>query len=345
MSGGMDSSFAAYMLKQSGYDVVGVTFDLLPKSLQKNVNNGKSCCSLASIDRARKVASDLVIPHYVMDLRDEFEHFVVERFIDEYRQGRTPNPCVLCNKHIKFSAFIDKARALNADKVATGHYAAIDKPDGGYELRKGRDASKDQSYFLYPIAEDLLESILFPLGALTKKELKKESHLIHWNSETAKESQDICFIPAHSYGQFLSPFVPLKQGPVYLTDGRFLGHHNGIHLYTIGQRRGLGIPFTEPLYVVEIKTDENTLILGTKEHLKKKKLIARELNFFDRSEAPVSGRVRYRQSEVPCTFQITGETMNVEFEEPLYAITPGQSIVLYRKERVIGGGVITQVLT
>ncbi len=339
MSGGMDSSFAAYLLKEQGYDVVGVTFELLPKSM-KNVNNPRACCSLETIDRARRMARDLSVPHYVLNLREEFEYYVIDQFVREYSRGRTPNPCILCNKHIKFSAFVNKALALGADKVATGHYAIIEKSDDGYELRKGKDRTKDQSYFLYPIEKELLEVILFPLGELVKKDLKEKAHLIQWNPHTVKESQDICFIPENNYGQFLSPFISLRQGPIYFTDGKLLGHHNGIHLYTVGQRKGLGIPFGEPLYVVEIKSAENTVILGTKDDLKKKRLVAEDLNLFSLPAGTASGKVRYRQAETACTFRTFNETMTVEFAEPLYAITPGQSIVLYQGDRVIGGGVI-----
>jgi tRNA-uridine 2-sulfurtransferase len=339
MSGGMDSSFAAYLLKGQGYDVVGITFELLPKSL-KNINNPKACCSLETVKRAQKVARDLSIPHYVINLREEFEHLVIERFIEEYKAGRTPNPCMLCNKHIKFAAFVNKAVALGADKVATGHYALIEEAPAGWQLKKGRDRTKDQSYFLYPIKKDLLKKVLLPLGETTKKGLKEKAHLIQWDSERIRESQDICFIPEQDYRGFISNFVPTKKGPAYHVDGRLLGYHNGIHLYTVGQRRGIGIPFKEPLYVVEIRSTENTLILGTKEHLKNTGLIADDLNFFDPVAGGTSGRVRYRQNEVPCTYKVSGDTMDVRFEEPLYAITPGQSVVLYQEDRVIGGGVI-----
>jgi tRNA-specific 2-thiouridylase len=344
MSGGMDSSFAAYLLKKKGYDVVGITFELLPKSI-KNVNNARACCSLETTDRARRVAHDLSIHHYVINLRQEFEHYVIERFIKEYEAGRTPNPCILCNKYIKFSSFVKKALALGADKVATGHYAIIGKSAEGYELRKGRDREKDQSYFLYPIEKDLLNVLLFPLGELTKKELKEKAYLIRWDLNRIRESQDICFIPQNNCREFLSGFIPMKKGPAYSVDGTLLGHHEGIHLYTVGQRRGLHIPFREPLYVVEIRSAENTLILGTKEDLKGRRLVADQLNLFDLSSTTASGKVRYRQADSPCSYRVSGDAMEVEFAEPLYAITPGQSIVLYDGDRVIGGGIIKKAFS
>ena len=339
MSGGMDSSFAAYMLKEQGYEVVGVTFQLLPGFI-KNVNNPKACCSLETVNRARRVAHDLSIRHYVINLKEEFEHYVIERFIEEYKAGRTPNPCVLCNKYIKFSAFFHKAMSLGAGKVATGHYAAIEETPGGWHLKKSRDASKDQSYFLYPIAHDALKATLFPLGNETKKELKERAHLIRWDTEKIRESQDICFIPEGDYRTFLSRFVQSRKGPAYFVDGTRLGDHKGIHLYTVGQRRGLAIPFREPLYVVEIRSSENTLILGTKEHLKRTRLVARETNLFGQPSGEARGKVRYRQKEEACTYRVSGGVLEVEFDEPLSAITPGQSVVLYDGDRVIAGGVI-----
>ena len=339
MSGGMDSSFAAYMLKQEGYEVVGFTFQLLPGFI-KNVNNPKACCSLETVNRARRVARDLSIRHYVINLKEEFEHYVIERFIDEYKAGRTPNPCVLCNKYIKFSAFFHKAMSMGAGKVATGHYAAIEETPDGWHLKKSRDREKDQSYFLYPIEKDLLKAILFPLGDETKNGLRERAHLIRWDTEKIRESQDICFIPENDYRPFLARFVEPRRGPAYFVDGTRLGDHEGIHLYTVGQRRGLAIPFREPLYVVEVLTSENTLILGTREHLKRRRLTARETNLLGASSGKATGKVRYRQQEASCVYRVSGDVLDVEFDEPLYAVTPGQSVVLYSGDRVVAGGVI-----
>ena len=339
----MDSSFAAYILKQRGYNVVGITYQLLPESI-KNVNNPKACCSIETVNRARKVARDLSIRHYVMNLREEFEHYVIERFIREYREGRTPNPCILCNRYIKFASFFRKARSMGAEKMATGHYAAIGKTAEGPVLKKSRDRAKDQSYFLYPIEKEVLNDILFPLGEEIKTELKEKVHLIDPDYRKVSESQDICFVPGNDYREFLKGFVRPKRGPAYFVDGTLLGHHEGIHLYTVGQRRGLGIPFREPLYVVEVRCGENTLILGTREHLKKKRLIADETNVLITAPGSASGKVRYRQEDVPCRYLISGDRMEVEFETPLSAITPGQSVVIYHGEAVAAGGVIKTVL-
>lgn len=340
MSGGIDSSFAAYLLKKQGLKVVGITFQLLPDAV-KNVRNPKACCSLDTIHRAKRVADTLSIPHYVINLKDEFEEYVIEKFIDGYRKGGTPNPCILCNQYIKFSSFVTKALSMGGERIATGHYARIEETSGAYQLKKGIDKTKDQSYFLYPIKAQLLKSILFPLGRLTKAEVKAMAELVGWKRDSVRESQDICFIPEGDYRGFLSNYVGLKKGPVFSVDGKRLGEHDGIHLYTVGQRRGLNIPYTEPLYVVEIRPHDNCIIVGPKSFLKKRYLTATEANFLHPSSTSVCGRVRYRQIEQPCRYTTKGALLHVEFPQSIDAITPGQSVVLYTNDTVIGGGVIT----
>lgn len=339
MSGGIDSSFAAYLLRKQGFKVVGITFQLLPGSL-KDVRNSKACCSLDTIHRAQRVADALSIPHYVINLKDEFEEYVIEKFIDAYRKGETPNPCVLCNRYIKFSSFATKALSMGGEKIATGHYARIEKTSGTYRLKKGVDKTKDQSYFLYPIKAQLLKSVLFPLGGLKKAEVKAMAEQVGWKKDSAEESQDICFIPEGDYRGFLSKFVHLRKGPVFSIDGKRLGEHDGIHLYTVGQRRGLHIPYKEPLYVVEIRPQENCLIVGPKDFLKKRYLTATAVNLLHPSSISVTGKVRYRQKEQPCHYTTEGGLLRVGFPQPIDAITPGQSVVLYTNDTVIGGGVI-----
>ncbi len=342
MSGGIDSSFSAHLLKKQGYKVVGVTFALLPKDLA-NTKNPKACCSLDSLNRARRVADSLSIAHYVINLRREFEEQVIERFVAEYRSGRTPNPCVLCNQHIKFSVFVQKALALGADAVATGHYAATEKSQTGWLLKKAKDRSKDQSYFLYPIERHRLPSLIFPMSGHTKDDVRLNMRGLAWPSSGVKESQDVCFIPGSDYRDFISRYIPVKRGDIFLYDGRRLGCHEGVHLYTIGQRRGLNIPFSEPLYVTGIRAEENALIVGPKEQLRRRTLTADRVNMLcSRSSGRALGRVRYRQKEEPCSYNVSEGRLEVTFDDFVSAVTPGQSVVLYDDDRVLGGGTVRQ---
>ncbi len=339
MSGGFDSSFAAYILKKNGYNVVGVTFQLLPDSVVDK-QNAKNCCSVDKIAMARETASYLSIPHYVMDLRKDFTRYVIEPFIDEYKTGKTPNPCIFCNKFIKFSAFARNAFSMGADKIATGHYARVEEENGVYYLKKGIDKTKDQSYFLYAVQLNILKRTLFPLGEYKKSELKEIAKKISWNIHSIKESQDICFVPGNNYKKFLSPHIAQKKGPIHHVNGAFLGYHEGLHLYTIGQRKGISIPYKEALYVINTIPEENILIVGGKEELKQKTLIASKINFFSSISNNVSGRVRYRQREEPCSYKIKEDTVRVDFIHPISSVTPGQSVVLYHGDTVVGGGII-----
>lgn len=344
MSGGIDSSLAAKILKKQGHKVVGFTFVLLPRGV-KNNENPKACCSSATVDRARKIAHDLSIPHYVIDLRDEFERHVITKFIDEYRVGRTPNPCILCNTFIKFSSFREKAIALGADKMATGHYASIEGAPDGLRMKKALDRVKDQSYFLYGIKRNWLDSILFPLSSRIKTDAIEEIRRQHPHYAGVRESQDICFIPDGDYRRFLGQFVPFKQGEIVSAEGRILGRHEGVHLYTIGQRRGLGIPFSVPLYVIRIDAENNTLVVGPKEELQKTALEASCVNLMaDPRDIPLTGKVRYKQKEQACHCRVAGDRMSVVFDVPIFSITPGQSVVLYSGDRMVGGATIDRVL-
>lgn len=345
MSGGIDSSFAAYLLKKQGYKVVGVTFELLPSSY-KSANNSQICCSLETIHRARKIADDLSIPHCVINMKNEFQEFVIDNFLVEYKSGRTPNPCILCNRYIKLSSFYNKALSLGADKIATGHYAIIEHVSGNYGIRKGTDKSKDQSYFLYPVKESSLKNILFPLGTYKKNNVTANSEEFCWSSRNIKESQDICFIPEGNYRGFLSKYIKFKEGPIYHRNGKLMGKHNGLYLYTIGQRRGLNIPYKESLYVLELIPDSNTLIVGSKEDLKRKSLTADDVNLFhlflesDFSSGNFSAKVRYRQKEESCKLNISNGLLSVNFENPVYSVAPGQSVVVYKNDTIVCGGII-----
>ena len=340
MSGGLDSSFAAHLLKEQGWRVIGITFALLPKTAAAS-RNPKACCSLDAVSRAKRVADTLSVPHYVMNLREQFEEQVIEKFVSEYRSGRTPNPCVLCNQHIKFSTFVQKAFALGADAVATGHYAAIEQSEKGWVLKKAKDSSKDQSYFLYPIDRNRLPSLLFPLSGYTKRVARTMMCERGWNDSRVKESQDICFIPASDYRTFITRYIPLKQGDIFLNDGRHLGRHNGVHLYTLGQRRGLNIPFGEPLYVTEIRVAENALIVGPEDGLRRRSLVADRVNMLaGAASGRAYGKVRHRQREQPCSYRLSSGRLEVSFDDSVSAITPGQSVVLYEGDTVLGGGTV-----
>lgn len=339
MSGGIDSSFAAHLLKKSGYKVIGITFQLLPDAIAGK-NGYKTCCSEDAIGRAKKIADNLSIPHYVIDLRRHFKEQVIDVFIDEYGKGRTPNPCILCNREIKFSSFLRKSLAMGIEKVATGHYASIDKIGNNYHLKKGKDKQKDQSYFLYSIHKNSLGNIIFPLSGYCKSDIQGISVNLGWENRTAKESQDICFIPDKEYRNFLSYYVRLREGPIYHVSGTRLGTHQGIHLYTIGQRRGINIPYGEPLYVIEIIPDDNAIVVGAKRHLHKTSVVARNANFFESTKGIASAKTRYRQKEVPCSYEFLDDTLHVKFDEPVDSASPGQSVVLYQKNNVVGGGII-----
>jgi tRNA-specific 2-thiouridylase len=340
MSGGVDSAYAACLLKEQGYKAVGFTFDLLPRGLRSE-SNPKACCSAISMHEARRIADRFSIPHYVINMREEFERYVIRRFVDEYGKGRTPNPCVLCNKHIKFASFLGKARAMGADRVATGHYARLEETSQGLALKKGKDRAKDQSYFLYPVPRDDLSRLAFPLGSYTKETVRREFGALAALKADIKESQDICFIPGNDYRQFISRFIPLKRGPVITEDGARVGYHDGVHLYTIGQRRGIDVPWREALYVIEARAEENLLVVGPKERLMRKRLVADEVNLLGPArKGEARAKVRYRQQEADCSYAVQDGCLEVVFPEPVSAIAPGQSVVLYDGETVLGGGTI-----
>lgn len=344
MSGGLDSTFAAYILKQNSYRVTGITFTLFSSPFF-NKTGSAALSSRRMVERAKKVAKDLSIPHYVIDLSDIFEHYVIEAFIDGYRKGATPNPCVLCNRFVKFGAFGEKAFEMGADMIATGHYAGTVRSEGGSVLlKKGADAGKDQSYFLYAIKKEVLAKTIFPLCDISKSEIRGVVSKEFSKYPPLRESRDICFIPDGNPGLFLSRFIKSKDGPVYLSDGTLLGRHDGIHLYTIGQRRRINIPYREALYVLDMRPDENTLVVGTRKELAARSLEADSVHMFYPATGQAKGRVRYRQKERNCTYSLHNEILSVDFSEDIDAVTKGQSVVLYHGDVVVGGGTIKNVL-
>ena len=348
MSGGVDSSVAAALLVEQGYEVMGVTLQIWPRFLSSGAEGG--CCSLDAVEDARRVCQMLGIPHYVFNLRDLFEKEVIGNFREEYLQGRTPNPCIVCNQRIKFGALLERSIALGAQKLATGHYARLGVVNGRHVLMKGKDPFKDQSYVLYQLTQRQLARLLFPLGELTKDDTRKKAQTLGLRTAEKPESQDICFIPDNDYRTFLRDYAPesLSPGPIVDTAGNLLGQHQGIAFYTIGQRKGLGLSAPVPMYVVDIRPESNTLVVGDEQAAYGRALLAEDVNFIaiPHLDGPMEGeaKVRYSLKPVPATISPAAEGVITEFPEPQRAITPGQSAVWYQGDVVVGGGIITSKL-
>ncbi|MFC2157808.1 tRNA 2-thiouridine(34) synthase MnmA [Acidobacteriota bacterium] len=354
MSGGVDSSVAAALLQREGYEVIGMTMDLfsLPEDFCLD-ENLKSCCGLKAKEDAVRVAVSLGIDHFVVNMKEEFENRVIGDFIDEYTRGRTPNPCIRCNEFIKFDYLLERAAHLGAKYLATGHHARIDfnHKTQEYLLQKGRDSHKDQTYFLYTMNQDQLSRTLFPIGGQEKKTVRKIARDLDLPIADRPESQEICFIPDDDYIRFLKERIPdrFRPGPIIDEAGKKLGEHMGILHYTIGQRRGLGISAANPLYVLKIDTESNTIIVGEGERLFKQELLASHVRW---NSPPVKGEsmdfkacIRYRHTEAPARLTwIDSDLVRIRFTEPQRAITPGQSVVFYEKDRVLGGGIIETVV-
>ncbi len=353
MSGGVDSSLAAALLKEEGYEAIGVTMNLfsLPREICRS-ENLRNCCGFRAVEDAHRVAMALGIPHYLADFRKEFQKKVIADFLEEYRRGRTPNPCIRCNEHIKFKLLWEKAKKLKADYMATGHHARLeyDQSSGRYLLKKGKDKGKDQSYFLYTLTQDELARTLLPIGNLTKKEVRDFAQKLELPVAQKPESQEICFIPESRYPEFLKTRIPeaFSPGPIDDLQNRVLGVHKGIIHFTIGQRKGIGIAAPSPLYVLSIDPQKNTIVVGTNDQLYKNRLLASEVNWIsgERMTRPieVKAKIRYRHREAKALLTpLESRKVQVEFEEPQRAITPGQAVVFYDDEVVVGGGIIDRV--
>ena len=349
MSGGVDSSVAAVMLHEQGYEVIGLTMKTWDYASSGSSSKETGCCSLDSINDARALAVGYGFPHYILDIRNEFGDFVIDNFVDEYLAGRTPNPCVLCNTHIKWDALLKRANKLDCEFIATGHYANIRQHDNGrYVISKGKDENKDQSYVLWGVSQENLARTKFPLGSFAKAEIRQMA-LDMGQAELAKksESYEICFVPDNDYRAFLRNRVEdlderVGPGNFILTDGTVVGQHKGYPFYTIGQRKGLGIALGHPMFVTEIMPAINTVVLGTADELERSTALVRGLNLikYESILEPMEAitKIRYKDSGTLSSIVQEGECMKVDFHHSVSGIAPGQSAVFYEGNDLLGGG-------
>ena len=374
MSGGVDSSLAASLLKEKGYQVVGISMKLWDfKEGGGDLNPDGRCCSAEALNDARAVCEKMKIPHYVVDFEDEFKREVISNFVKEYNKGRTPNPCIICNTQIKWRCLWEKAKALGADCLATGHYARIkyDENSKMFSLLKGIDPARDQSYALRGLSKENLSKTIFPLGELTKKEVRAKAREHELKVAEKTESQEICFVPDDDYPRFIKEWIDnqrqgpvlsgvegargkrqekkIQPGPIFNLKGEKIGEHKGIPFYTIGQRRGLSIALGKPLYVVKIDADKNAIYVGENDDLFESTFIVSDLNWiaFDGLEKEVECRIKIRYQHQPQKGRVsplTKDEVMVKFEKPERAITPGQSAVFYQDDVVLGGGIIDRVV-
>ena len=351
MSGGIDSTVTALMLHQQGYDVVGITMKTWDYAASGGSKKETGCCNLDSFNDARMAAVQHGFPHYILDIREEFGSFVVENFVDEYLAGRTPNPCVLCNTHIKWRALLKRADALGCEFIATGHYAQVRQHDNGrFYISKGVDETKDQSYVLWGLQQDLLSRTLLPLGPFRKTEIRQMAHDFGYPELAKKsESYEICFVPDNDYRGFLKRKVGGLEEKVaggYFVDkeGNILGQHKGYPFYTIGQRKGLDITFGKPVYVTAINPDTNTVVLGDEEDLEKEDMKVAKVNWmkYEGAQEPMEAitKIRYKDKGSLSVLSATGSDVSVRFFERAKGIARGQSAVFYEGDDVIGGGII-----
>ena len=347
MSGGVDSSVAAGLMKEQGHEVIGFTMKLRDATPEERGGQKGSCCSPDDLMDARVACDALDIPHYVVDYREVFKREVIDPFAEAYLTGRTPNPCVNCNNSVKFAPLLERAQALGAEALVTGHYAQIkEESPGRFALYRGVDRAKDQSYFLYGVSQEALAMTRFPLGSLTKEQVREEGRRLGLPNWDKADSEDICFVPTGRYAQVVEALVGPERtpqpGPIIDLNGRVVGTHQGLHNYTIGQRRGLHVATGERVYVVDIKPETRTLVVGPPEALKVHGLIASGCRWAGDAPplgaAQVSAQIRYRHVGASATLIARGDEAELYFDMPQAAVTPGQAVVFYEGERVVGGG-------
>jgi len=350
MSGGVDSSVAAYLLKKKGYDVIGATMQIWQdEDIDTKEDNG-GCCGLSAVDDARRVANDLEIPYYVMNFKSEFKEKVIDYFLDEYIHGRTPNPCIACNRYVKWESLLNRSLEIGADYIATGHYAQIEKlPNGRYTLKKSATSAKDQTYALYNLTQYQLSHTLMPVGEYTKDGIRKIAEEIGLKVANKPDSQEICFIPDNNYAKFIeeNSDTKLPEGNFVDLDGNIIGKHKGITHYTIGQRKGLNLSMGHPVFVTEIRTDTNEVVIGNSNDVFANKLIADNVNYMSiedlEGKMQVTAKIRYSHQGDLCTIEkLEDGSVLCTFEKPQRAITPGQAVVFYDGEYVVGGGTIVK---
>jgi len=343
MSGGVDSSITAFLLKQQGFDVEGVSFTLYEARMRKAFSKAP-CCSIEAMNDAAKTADSLGIKHKIIDLREEFIEKVIEPFISSYYNGTTPNPCILCNKFIKFPYLLNEAEQKNAKFIATGHYANIAAVDKTCFLMKGIDAKKDQSYVLYALDSKTLSRLTLPLGKMTKNDVRETAKKLDIPAAKRKESQEICFIDESGYPCFIDGMIESKEGPLIDAEsGKILGHHKGIHLFTVGQRKRLGIATGKPCYVIKIDSSENAVYIGTKGMAMRKQIIANEVNWLiDKNhDFKATVKIRSMMQDEPAIVEIIDKfKVRIIFDQSQWAPAPGQSAVFYQGNVVVGGGII-----
>ncbi len=349
MSGGVDSSVAAYLLKEQGYEVIGVTMQIWQADDTAGAREG-GCCGLSAIDDARRVAAQLDIPYYVMNFRQDFQKHVIDYFVSEYCSGRTPNPCIACNRYVKWEALLQRSLSIGADYIATGHYAQIARlPDGRYAVRQSAAVKKDQTYALYSLTQEQLRHTLFPAGAYTKEQIRQIAAQAGLKVAAKPDSQEICFVPDNDYAGFISRETGRAEQPgcFVSADGTVLGQHKGISYYTVGQRKGLGLAFGKPVFVTQIKAAANEVVLGPHEDLMTVHLQAQQVCYMARERLEpgqrMMAKIRYSHAGEDCTVtevSADGSSICLQFDRPVRAVTPGQAVVFYEDGYVLGGGTI-----